>query len=396
MAIDAPARVAVLGGGPIGLEAALYGRFLGYQMPIYERGRVCENIRRWGHVTMFTPAGMNVSPLGLAALKAQDPSWQPPPPDAPLTGRQLVEAYYLPLSRSDLVADFIHEEQEVVMVGRDDTLEQEAAAADKPAESQFRILLRGRDGQESVVRADAVIDATGTYGNPNWLGQGGNPAIGELQAAARIEYGLPDVLGEHRARYAGKRVLVVGSGCSAATTVVACAALASGTEVTWVTRREPSPAGPLTPIPDDPLPQRAKLAEAAGALAQGGNSPVRHWPATWVHAVGYDESRQSFEVELAGQHGGKLEVDQIVANVGYRPCDRIYGELRVMPRSAARETKPDALRCPEPNFYVLGAKSYGRDSRFLLADGLRQIRDVFAIVGDRSDLDLYATMHKLP
>jgi hypothetical protein len=51
---------------------------------------------------------------------------------------------------------------------------------------------------------------------------------------------------------------------------------------------------------------------------------------------------------------------------------------------------------PEPNFYVLGAKSYGRDSRFLLSDGHDQIRRVFAIIGDRAKLDLYRSMTNRP
>ena len=39
---------------------------------------------------------------------------------------------------------------------------------------------------------------------------------------------------------------------------------------------------------------------------------------------------------------------------------------------------PEVLMNPEPNFYILGAKSYGRNSSFLISAGLRQIRDLFA------------------
>ena len=52
---------------------------------------------------------------------------------------------------------------------------------------------------------------------------------------------------------------------------------------------------------------------------------------------------------------------------------------------------PETLLNPEPDFYVLGAKSYGRDSRFLISVGLDQIRELFTIIGDRPDLNLYAT-----
>jgi 2-polyprenyl-6-methoxyphenol hydroxylase-like FAD-dependent oxidoreductase len=89
MAIETPARIAVIGAGPIGLEAALYARYLGYDVDVYERGRVAENLLQWGHVRMFSPFGQNRSPLGLAALKAQDPAWQPPGDDELLSGREL-------------------------------------------------------------------------------------------------------------------------------------------------------------------------------------------------------------------------------------------------------------------------------------------------------------------
>ncbi|HAA49510.1 MAG TPA: hypothetical protein DCE43_07305, partial [Planctomycetaceae bacterium] len=37
------------------------------------------------------------------------------------------------------------------------------------------------------------------------------------------------------------------------------------------------------------------------------------------------------------------------------------------------DTELETLQSPEPNFFVLGSKSYGRDSRFLLRTGLRQV-----------------------
>ena len=71
MAVDTPARIAILGAGPIGVETALYARFLGYDVDLYERQEVAANLLRWGHVRMFSPFSWNSSPLGLAALAAQ-------------------------------------------------------------------------------------------------------------------------------------------------------------------------------------------------------------------------------------------------------------------------------------------------------------------------------------
>ena len=53
-----------------------------------------------------------------------------------------------------------------------------------------------------------------------------------------------------------------------------------------------------------------------------------------------------------------------------------------------------ALATGEPNFFILGAKSYGRSSHFLLSVGLEQIRDVFKRITGRESLDLYASMSR--
>ena len=66
-----------------------------------------------------------------------------------------------------------------------------------------------------------------------------------------------------------------------------------------------------------------------------------------------------------------------------------------MPPGAAHAVSdPQSLLSPEPDFYVIGSKSFGRDSRFLLSDGREQIRALFTILGDREGLNLYAT-HRL-
>ena len=50
-------------------------------------------------------------------------------------------------------------------------------------------------------------------------------AIGEAEHAGRIAYGMPDVLGRERARYAGKTVAVLGAGHSAVGTILDLARL---------------------------------------------------------------------------------------------------------------------------------------------------------------------------
>ncbi|WP_449405687.1 hypothetical protein [Massilia phosphatilytica] len=84
-----------------------------------------------------------------------------------------------------------------------------------------------------------MIDATGTWSHQNPLGADGIPALGEVVLAARIDYGMPDVLGSARERFAGRRVLVVGAGHSAAGSLLALAQLAEAypkTSIVWATR----------------------------------------------------------------------------------------------------------------------------------------------------------------
>src|SRR5687768_17956298 len=86
-------RIAVLGAGPVGLEAALYARSLGLPVTVYERGRVGEHWHRWGHVRLFSPFGMNTTPLGRAAVRDAAPRHEFPADADCVTGRQHVAAY---------------------------------------------------------------------------------------------------------------------------------------------------------------------------------------------------------------------------------------------------------------------------------------------------------------
>lgn len=334
MAIDTPARLAVLGAGPIGLEAALYARFLGYEVVIYERGRVAEHVRQWGHVRMFAPFGECCTTLGLAALQAQDPSWQAPPATAHLTGHEWVAQYLEPLAHSDLLEDHLRLGTTVLAVGKEELLKGDLPGCPQRGDFAFRILSRGADGVERVDRFDGVLDCTGVWGTPNWLGHGGIPAIGEMALGEQIEHRLPDILGQDRPRYAGQHTLLIGAGMAAATNLVALATLAEqapGTRITWVTRREgPVGQGPIPVRSDDPWPQRAALARQANALAHGA-ACVQHLPLAAVEEVRCSGADGRLEVVLSGPGGRTLRVDRIVANVGFRPDDALAAELQVAP-----------------------------------------------------------------
>ncbi|MCA9264777.1 MAG: hypothetical protein KDA60_13045 [Planctomycetales bacterium] len=409
---EQPTRVIILGAGPIGLEAALYARFLGYEVTVYDRGEVAQNVLDWGHVRMFTPFSMNSSSLGLAALKGQDADYQPPDPDSILTGSEWVEQYLRPLAETDLVQPSLRTCITVSHAGRSHVSKTTSLGADRHG-NRFVVLCRDAKGRAFYDECHILIDATGVSRHSCLLGDGGIPAPGELDNRRRIAYYIPDILGNDRATYAARRVLVVGSGYSAATSIAALAQLANDqptTQVIWVTRSS-DPSGPLRRIPHDRLPQRDQLAMRANQLAADANGPIRHVPQAIVRSLQQDDDeRLVVELDRDGVVES-LEIDEVIANVGYRPDISLFRELQVHlcyasegPMQlatllqenassdcldAAGDQSVDALVTTEPDFYLLGAKSYGRNSQFLFAHGLQQIRDLFARLGERSELDLY-------
>ena len=130
--------------------------------------------------------------------------------------------------------------------------------------------MRYQNGQGAEeLRADAVIDASGTWVSPNPAGADGLPALGERENAAQIAYGMPDVLGADRARYGGKTVAVLGAGHSAVGTLIELTNLkarAPGTEVIWVLRGD-NPAKAFGGGVNDKLVARGELGAHSASLS---------------------------------------------------------------------------------------------------------------------------------
>ncbi len=402
-------RIAVLGGGPIGLEAALTARSLGYPVSLYERGETAGNVRDWGHVHLFTPWSLNVSGLGERRLMETGHLAQPlsGSSDCP-RGTEFREQYLIPLSRLPEMNGVIREHTRVIAVGRAGLLKGDMKGR---AEEPFRLLLETPNG-ETTATADVIVDATGTYGNPTWLGAAGIPAPGERALADHIVTGLPDVPGALRSRVEGRQVLVVGGGFSAATTVCALLEL-DETTVRWATR---AGSPPLEEIPGDPLPTRLELTRRANALAAGADPRLQHIPFSTVTSLEPGADRE-VRVTLESPSGPRtLTVDVVVNQTGFRPDRDLHRELQIhecyasegpMKLSAAllgagegdcmtqEGFGPETLVNPEPGYFIVGQKSYGRGARFLLRIGREQVRDVFRLVsGNRAlDPDVPETLH---
>ncbi len=392
--------LAIVGAGPIGLEAAAAATAAGLEVVLLERDEPARHVGDWGHVRLFTPFGMNAGPAGHALLASED--IELPDPDQHLTGHQLRERYLLPLARIVSRRARLLTRHRVVSISRGNLLKGELLGQTARRESPFRLLCQG-SADEVEITARAVFDCSGTYGRSNWAGPGGTPARGERSLRTSIEYGLPDVLGRDRSRYEGVRSLVLGSGHSAATTVLSLGALAregSGTRFTWATRRGEPP--PVAAIPDDSLPERRSLVDAANSLAL--DPPEGCGWLGGAQLVQVARRDDAYAVRLAVASGERAErFDRIVANVGYEPDDRLYRQLQVhecyasrgpMKLSAALLASasegpvdclelggfgPEALENPEPGFFILGAKSYGKTPAFLMQTGYEQVRDALRL-----------------
>lgn len=400
MPIPSPNSLAVIGGGPIGLETALAALDAGFDVHVFERGEVGDHPIAWGHVRMFTPWRMNVGPASLSHLEAT--GWRLPDPDALPTGLEFAENCLQPIAALPELADRVHTHAQVVHVSRHGALKGDLVGDAARAARPFRLLVRDAGGRENFIHAFALVDASGVYGNPNWAGDGGIPARQELYLQPQMAYHLEDVLGVRRPRYAGKRVMVIGSGYSAATVVtdlVTLAADAPGTSVVWVTR---DPAAALyRGIADDPLPARAALDAAARELVSASNGVVTHVAGAVVEGFEYNSATHRYRVMLhVGEQPRREEVDHVVVNTGYGPDHSLYRELQVHECWATRGpmklasallaaagaaggdcTKLPAfgaelLANPEPNFWIVGNKSYGRNPGFLLEAGYAQVASV--------------------
>ena len=386
--------VAVIGAGPVGLAAAAHLLDRGELPIVFEAGpSVGASIRQWAHVRVFSPWQYMVD--GAAAAILERSGWTTPPAEQLPTGGELVSQYLEPLAALPEIALRLHLNTRVVSVAR-----QGFDKMKTPGREDAPFVVRiSRNGVEDEIVAKAVIDASGTYATPNPLGANGAPAIGERANADRIVYGIPDVLGRDRARYAGRRVMVVGSGHSAFNALIELGKLAAdvpGTCVTWAIRR-----ADLRQVfggeSADMLPARGALGTAVRSMVDAGTlTLVTGFRVARIERTDDGIVVSSLDRDLA-------PVDEIVGATGFRPDLSLLTELRVdldavveAPSALAPLIDPNVhscgsvpphgeaeLRHPETGFYIVGMKSYGRAPTFLMLTGYEQVRSVVAaIAGD--------------
>ncbi|CAL9275152.1 hypothetical protein SUDANB5_03656 [Streptomyces sp. SudanB5_2050] len=387
--------VVIVGAGPVGLAAAAHLVERGIEPLVLEAGpSAATAVRDWAHVRLFSPWAEVTDP---AAEKLLAPTgWTRPDGTTYPTGRDWAERYLQPLA--DALGDKVRYGATVTGVaraGRDRIVD--SGRADQP----FTVHLETADGGEERITARAVIDASGTWSTPGPMGADGLPALGERRAADRITHRVPDLTDPAvRARYAGKRTAVVGSGASAFTALALLADLAgkeADTHAVWILRRGIGDAT-YGGGEADQLPARGALGLRATAAVEAGYASAVTGFRT--EAVERDGDR----LVLVAEDGRRSDpVDEVIALTGFRPDLSFLSELRLglderlqAPTALAPLIDPNVHSCgtvyphgvkelshPEQDIYLVGMKSYGRAPTFLALTGYEQVRSIAAaLAGD--------------
>lgn len=395
--------VVVIGAGPVGLAAAAHIRERGLTPLVLEAGdTIGDAVRQWGHTRLFSPWRFNIDSAAERLLRST--GWKSPDPDALPTGHELVDNYLNPLATA--LGEAIRTGSHAAAVSRRGIDKTRSANRDA---TPFLIRITNADGSSEDLLARNVIDASGTWDQPNPLGRSGLPAPGETEAVASgfIAKPLPAVTGAERDRFAGRHVLVVGAGHSAANTLLDLGELARkepSIRISWAVRSA-DVSSVYGGEDNDELAARGALGTRLRALVESGVIDVH----TSFLITGFTSSGGHLRVSGAGPTGDEeLDVDVLVPATGFRPNLSILSELRLDLDPAAEAPSqlgplidPEFHSCgnvsphgervlshPESGFYIVGMKSYGRAPTFLMATGYEQVRAIAAaLAGDRAAAD---------
>ncbi len=396
--------VAIIGAGPVGLAAAAHLIEKGFTPFILEAGAsVASHLESYKHIQLFSPWKYNLDFAAMRLLEAK--GWASPNLDELPTAEKMIQDYLLPLSQHERIQKNIHFNHRVIKITR---AHRDKVKTLSREDSPFLIRVQTSAGLKEYF-AQAVIDASGNWASPNPLGANGIEALGETENKERIHFGMPDILGEQKSRYLGKKIVVVGAGHSAAGNLIALAKLAEEnpkTQIVWAVRGE-NVQKVFGGGANDGLAARGKIGITLKALQESGQLElVTEFFIKEVHLE--DSGLVLTSQSSSGEIKTIRHIDEIIASTGSRPNLEMNRELRLSLDSWLESTNqlaplidPNLHSCgsvrphgykelshPESGFYIVGAKSYGRAPNFLMATGYEQVRSIVAFMaGDTESAD---------
>jgi len=404
--------VVVIGAGPVGLAAAAHLLERNQDVLVLEAGAAAgAAMASWGHIKLFSTWRYNIDAAARRLLETPTDTysgqWEAPRETRLPTGAEMVSDYLEPLAKHPALAPKISYGQRVTHVTRihPDGTSVDKTNSNQRNDSHFLVRTMTDTGPQEII-ARAVIDASGTWNQPNPVGRSGIEAIGETAAreAGFITSPLPDPLGTDADRFAGKTILVLGAGHSAANTLISLGRLRQkhpSTTIFWALRKTANPVRLYGGGAADELPARGQLGTSLRRFVDNGDIQILE-----NFAITSLESGARLTVHLSDT--SSVDVDFLVPATGFRPNLSILSELRLdldqiveAPRELGPLIDPEFHSCgtvtahgekvlahPEPNFYIVGMKSYGRAPTFLMATGYEQVRSIAAaLAGDRAAAD---------
>lgn len=406
--IDTPATIVVIGGGAAGIEAALYARYLGYSVFVFEQSSVGRSMANWGDRILDEVASAASSPLGRAALHAQGNTdhLDKLASESTITYREYVEKYLIPVAKTDLLYENIQINSSVQGISRMIGQGRDRLSSEQLAESEFRVLIDSAKRGPFALIADIILDCSGLQPRPG-LAVGGGLAVGESTQRTERENrelgwyrGKVDLLGKKRDAFAGKKTILWGNSptaCANALDFVSLAGETEGSKLNWLFPKQADgkPAWPIEdansrqPWTDDDI-------QRVNAFRENAPAGSTHMDAWGIDAVSRSDNGQwviktqtSLEDSMELQCDCFIDCGTEVANWGWL-CD--LDAERSLPWEK-EESIPSPLTA-EPHYYVLGQKSSRQGAAMRPSEVHSQIREVFAMIGGRADLDLYKTVQQ--
>ncbi|MCJ1907556.1 NAD(P)-binding domain-containing protein [Planococcus ruber] len=387
--------IVIIGAGPVGLAAAAHLAKAGEKFRVLEAGTsIGHHVLQWGHVRLFSPWQYNIDKVARELLEQS--GWEAPVEEELPTGKELVDQYLTKLAELPVIQPFIQLHTRVRGISRKGQDKMKTAGR---GNLPFVLYLEENGETTQRIEAKAIIDATGTWGQPNSLSAGGITTKNEEKLSQHIYYGIPDVQGKDRERFSGKPIAVVGGGHSAINTILELAELPDS-KITWILRKnhvEDAYGGEA----NDALQARGELGSRIHQLVDSGQVDV--YTPYRIYDVNRNGETLTLEGEWKEANHSIDGLDEVIVNTGSQPDFSFLREVRLSIDPATESVDALAplidpnlhscgtvrphgereLRQPEKNFYIVGMKSYGRAPTFLMATGYEQVRSVVAyLTGD--------------